>query len=73
MVSKVVLFEDILHVAEVDPDGKRFDKGTAWRRQRAGALALLEAGVTPPHVFAVRRRFLLRSLASAVPGRKHRC
>ena len=27
-MAKVVLYEDHMHVSEVDPDGKKFDKGT---------------------------------------------
>jgi hypothetical protein len=26
-MAKVVLYEDHMHVSEVDPDGKKFDKG----------------------------------------------
>jgi|LakMenEpi03Aug12_release.lakeMendotaPanAssembly.Ray.scaffolds.fasta_scaffold3286020_1 hypothetical protein len=32
-MAKVVLYEDHMHVSEVDPDGKKFDKGT---RRAAG-------------------------------------
>ena len=43
-MAKVTLFEDIMQVAEVDPDGKRFDKGA--RRRAAGEADRLTA--TPP-------------------------
>jgi hypothetical protein len=36
MAAKTILFEDRLQVTEVDPDGKRFDKGTAPPTPRPG-------------------------------------
>ena len=61
-MAKVILYEDIMHVSEVDPDGKRFDKGAAPtlhcqqpRRQHSRVLLLARWA---------------RSVAPAVPRRQ---
>ncbi len=68
-MAKVLLYEDIMHVAEVDPDGKRFDKGKRCLRCPPSARTWHSPGVS-----LCARNLGVRpcSVAPALPRRKHR-
>lgn len=60
-MAKVVLYEDHMFVSEVDPDGKKFDKGTRRLCHLGHACAAAE------HAFALQCR---ASGVAATSGRR---